>query len=288
MRAKSLNSVIPLVTAVGGMLSTCLTNAATLELGGALPLNNSTASFPVGLSGSVAVVAMQFDVSYPAARLTLSAPVFNAAVPKHQLVYRELAPGLTRMVVYATPNTALPTSLILDLPVSLPTGNQAEDLVVSISNIWFADASGRMIPASAGYGPVSKWKRLVFTPQELNNPAVSGDASDPEDDGLPNLVELLLRGRVKAQDFSRRPQQALMTGNDGKLYLSLTYRQSKVARGVEGEVQGSTDLLDWSQVVPAAATGNQDAETVEMRANILIDGQSRQFLRLRAKRVPVP
>lgn len=262
--------------------------AATLELGDALPLTESTADFPVRLTGSTAVVAMQFDVSYPAARLGLSSPAFKAAVTKHQMSFRELTPGVTRVVIYSTPNTALPASLILDLPITLQTGNKAEDLVVTVSNIWFADAGGRMIPAAAGYGPVTKWKRLVFTAQELNNPAVSGDASDPEKDGLPNLVEMLLRGRVKALDLNRYPQQAFGVDPDGKLYLCLTYRQSKTARGVEGEVQASTDLRDWSQVVPSVPTGVQDAETVEMRGSILIDGQSRQFLRLRAKRVPVP
>lgn len=274
---------------VAGMFLTQSLSGATLELGDALPQTESAATFPMRLTGSVAVVAMQFDVSYPAARLALSAPAFKAAVTAHQMSFRELAPGVTRVVIFSTPNTALPASLILDLPVTVQAGNQAEDLVVTISNIWFADAGGRMIPASAGYGAIGKWKRLVFTPKELSDPAISGDARDPENDGLPNLVEMLLRGRVKTADFNRLPQQALTVDPmDGKWYLSLTYRKSKTASGVEGEVQASSDLRDWSQVVPSAPTGVQDAETVEMRGSILVNGESQKFLRLRAKRVPVP
>lgn len=80
------------------MLSTRLTNAATLELGEALPLTDSTASFRVRLTGSVAVVAMRFDLSYPAARLILSAPVFKTAVTKYRMTFRKLSAGLPNLV----------------------------------------------------------------------------------------------------------------------------------------------------------------------------------------------
>ena len=145
-----------------------------------------------------------------------------------------------------------------------------------------------MIPAAPSYGPVTKWKRLTFTPAELNNPLVSGDAADPERDGLPNLVEMLLRGRAKAADPTKVPALgAQLNPQDSRWYLTLTYRQSKTARGVAGEVQASTNLKTWPVIVPSVATGMQDATTIEMKASVLLDG-AQQFLRLRAKRTENP
>ena len=260
-----------------------------MELGDATS-STEQGSLPVRLLGSTTVVALQFDVSYPAAKVAISAPVARAALAQaHQVTFRELAAGKTRVVVYSSRNKALPTDLLLDLPLTVQTGSNTMDAVVTLSNIWFADASGRMIPASASYGPVTKWKRFTFTLAELNDPVISGDSADSDGDGLPNLVELLLRGRAKFSDLNRLPVPEQFTDpNDGKQYLTLTYRQSKSVQGVAGEVQASTDLFTWPLTVPATATGVEDAETIEMRAALDVTGQPKVFLRLRAKRVPTP
>jgi hypothetical protein len=262
-----------------------LANAATLELSDPQTMTADAASFPVRLGGSNGVVAMQFDVTFPAAQASFSAPALKAVVDKHQVTYREVSAGMLRVVVYSGSNAALPQDLILDLPVTLNAGTPAEGPVVTLRNIWFADPQGRMIPASASYGPVSRWKRLTFTLAELNDPLISGDLADPENDALPNLVEMLLRGRAKLPDPTRLPVIAPFTDpGDGKQYLTLTYRQWKLAQGVTGEVQASTDMVTWPTVVPAVPTGVQDAETVEMRAAVEVTGQPQMFLRLRAKR----
>jgi hypothetical protein len=194
---------------------------------------------------------------------------------------------MLRVVVYSGSNAALPQDLILDLPVTLNAGTPAEGPVVTLRNIWFADTQGRMIPASVNYGPVSRWKRFTFTLAELNDPLISSDLADPEADGLPNLVEMLLRGRAKLPDPTRLPLIAPFTDlGDGKQYLTLTYRQWKLAQGVTGEVQASVDMQTWPTIVPAVPTGVQDAETIEMRAAVEVTGQPQMFLRLRAKRVP--
>ena len=191
-------------------------------------------------------------------------------------------------LTYDELNAALPQDLLLDLPLTMQPPNQAEDLVMTISNIWFANAGGTMIPASPSYGPVTKWKRLAFTPAELLDPVISGDARDPEHDGLPNLVEMLLAGRAKVADPAKVPALgAQLNPQDSRWYLTLTYRRSKTAQGVAGEVQASTDLKTWPVVVPSVPTGVQDATTIEMKASVVIDGQS-QFLRLRAKRTGSP
>lgn len=262
--------------------------AATLELGDPAGITQVSANLPIRLAGSPAVVAMQFDVSFPATRVALNPPALKALVAQHRVSFRELQTGLTRVVVFSTANAALPQDLILDLPIVPQPRAKPEDLMLTISNIWFADARGRMVPASPSYGPVTKWKRLTFTPAELLNPAISGDAGDPERDGLPNLVEMLLRGRAKFSDTSKVPALgAQLNPLDSRWYLTLTYRQSKTVQGVEGEVQASRDLQTWPVVVPSEPTGVQDATTIEMRASILMEGE-RQFLRLRAKRTGSP
>ena len=280
------SSAAKVVTLLAGMLTSAM--AATLELGDAASSEQPVASFPLRLAGSNAVVAMQFDLSFPASRVAVNSPAMTAVAAQHRVSFRELHAGLTRVVVYSAANAALPQDLILDVPVALQPPNQADDLTMTLSNIWFADSAGRMIPASPGYGPVTKWKRLSFTPAELLDPATSGDASDPERDGLPNLVEMLLRGRAKVADPTRVPAVgARLNPQDSQWYLTLTYRQSKTAQGVEAEVQASTDLRTWPVVVPSVATGVQDSATIEMRASVLMEG-GQKFLRLRAKRKSGP
>lgn len=264
------------------------TRAATLELGDPQTSIESFANSAVRLAGSNGVVALQFDLSFPVARVAITAPALTTVAAAHRLSFRELQSGLIRAVVFSPANAALPQDLILDVPLTLQPSNRAEDLVMTISNIRFADASGRTIPATPSYGPVTKWKRLTFTPAELANPAISGDASDPEHDGLPNLVEMLLRGRAKFSDASKVPVLgAQLNPQDSRWYLTLTYRQSKTAQGVAGEVQAGTDLKTWPVVVPSVPTGMQDATTIEMKASVLLEGE-RQFLRLRAKRTGSP
>jgi hypothetical protein len=263
-------------------------HAATLELEDATSVTDISANLPIRLSGSPTVVAMQFDLSFPASRVAVNPPALKALVAQHRVSFRELHAGLTRVVVFSTANVALPQDLILDLPIVSQAQTKPEDLVLTISNIWFADAAGKMIQASPGYGPVTKWKRLTFTLAELLNPAISGDASDPDYDGVPNLVEMLLRGRAKTADPARVPVLgAQLNPQDSRWYLTLTYHQSKTAQGIAGEVQESTDLKTWPVVVPSVATGVQDATTIEMRASVLMEGE-RQFLRLGAKRTGSP
>ena len=276
---------------LAALLSVCAapTDAATLELGDPQSTEATPASFPLRLAGSNGVVAMQFDVSFPVALASFNAPGLRAVADKHRVTYRELSAGLLRVVIHSSANAVLPQDLILDLPVTLTAGTPAEGPVVTLRNIWFADSAGRMIPASANYGPVSRWKRFTFTLAELNDPTISGDLADPELDGLPNLVEMLLRGRAKVADPTRAPALAPFTDpGSGKQYLTLTYRQWKLAQGVTGEVQASTDMQSWPTVVLAAPTGAQDAETIEMRAAVEVTGQPQMFLRLRAKRVVAP
>jgi hypothetical protein len=277
--------------AAGTLLATgVMAVAATLELGDPQPVTDTTANVPMRLAGSAGVVALQFDVSFPPALASFATPSLTTVVAqKHKVSFREVQPGLLRVVLASAANAVLPQDLILDLPMLLSAGTAAEVPLLRLFNIWFAGSSGQMIPAIATYGPVTAWKRLNFTLTELSDPAISGDAADPEGDTLPNLVELLLNGRAKLADRARVPELQMLTNpQDGKAYLTLTYRQWKGARGVAGEVQSSTDLATWPGLVPAAPTGVEDAETMEMRASVAIEGQERMFLRLRAKRVPVP
>ena len=45
------------------------------------------------------------------------------------------------------------------------------------------------IPYKFDDAPYDAWRAQYFTATELTNAAVSGDAADPDGDGIPNLVE---------------------------------------------------------------------------------------------------
>jgi len=76
--------------------------------------------------------------------------------------------------------------------------------------------------------PIHKWLRDSFTPDELNNPALSGDAADPDQDGLPNLLEYALGLSPKVPD----PFPFSTTLRGGFLQLSFPSAPAAIDAGV--------------------------------------------------------
>jgi len=87
--------------------------------------------------------------------------------------------------------------------------------------------------------PLNAWLRANFSTAELGNPAISGDAADPDHDGLPNLMEYALG--LKPGSVDTTPFAATFTNG----IFTVTYPLSDAATDVSLVPEWSTNLATW-------------------------------------------
>ena len=103
-----------------------------------------------------------------------------------------------------------------------------------------------------------------------------GDESDPDGDGLPNLVEYGVGGSPLFYDALLLPAITTENGPGGEDLWRMTYRKSKTADGVVVEPQISGNLVDWTALT-STPTGEEDAVSIEFSAAVDRTGSPRQF-----------
>jgi hypothetical protein len=121
--------------------------------------------------------------------------------------------------------------------------------------------------------PYQNWKVGYFTAEEISGTELSAPTSDPDRDGLLNLMEYAL---------SLHPRQASLTGqpflgeNGGN--LTLTYQKDTAKPDISYQLEASGDLTAWLPVSDELISTNGTVET--RRAGVPING-ARKFLRLK-------
>jgi len=86
----------------------------------------------------------------------------------------------------------------------------------------------------------SVWRKQFFTESELSDPAISGDAADPDADGLSNAAEYAF-----AFDPRRPSQNALPKPKVGNGALGIAFQAPRV--DVDYVVEASVDLDHWGR-----------------------------------------
>ena len=137
------------------------------------------------------------------------------------------------------------------------------------------------------------WKTLFFSGSDLTDDNVSGFSADPDDDGLPNGIELAL-----GTDPTLSSVEFLPVVSESAGFLQITYRQRTGGTGTVGVDYIVGGLQYTVEVSPDLSAGSWDSgsnlvenigtpvdnldgtETVTVRLVESIDGQSRKFLRL--------
>jgi hypothetical protein len=153
----------------------------------------------------------------------------------------------------------------------------------SFSN-WSGDLSGNNNPASLTMdadqavaarflSPYQSWKSGYFTPEEIAGTQLSAPTSDPEGDGLQNLLEYALNLHPREPSVTGRPELEEAGGT-----LTLTYLKDSAKSDITYQVEVSDGLGGWGPWSDELVSTNG---TIEIRrAAVPILGTSR-YLRLK-------
>jgi hypothetical protein len=132
----------------------------------------------------------------------------------------------------------------------------------------------------------SEWIARSFSGDDLLNPTLSGEQSDPDGDGMVNLMEYLFGSDPKSPSTAPLPLAGLAV-NGGLKTAELKYGASREATGVFLLMEASMDLQVWKPIdVSSSPTGRASGSTVETSAKVLGQGQAPadQFFRFRITR----
>ena len=100
--------------------------------------------------------------------------------------------------------------------------------------------------------PMDEWRFASFTTAELLDPAISGDLSDAESDGLRNLQEYAFVRPPKTQDTAPAVPVLLIHPSTSALHLGLVYARRKDALDLIFDTEISDVLTAWRTARKAA------------------------------------
>ena len=132
--------------------------------------------------------------------------------------------------------------------------------------------------------PINNWLRANFTLTERTNLLISGDAANPDADGLPNLLEYALG--LSPKTANANPLSPASTNGT----FQITYSQSTTAVDVNLLAEWSPDLANWfsgSSFLQISAVVDQSSNrliTLQTTGSTLTNRTG--FFRLRANRIP--
>jgi len=122
-----------------------------------------------------------------------------------------------------------------------------------------------------GISPGQAWRRTRFTDPELADPSMSGDAADPDGDGVKNLLEYVFN----RDPWQPEPTPAItvsVTSQGGSYHLFVSFPHNRNATDVAVSYEASSDLQTWTPVTPAVVS------------NIVLSSENEQITR----RFPAP
>lgn len=149
----------------------------------------------------------------------------------------------------------------------------------SVGEAAYALAWDAAAPSPSSFG---EWREQFFSGAELDDEETSGPDADPDNDGIPNLLEYALGGQPHRPDRTILP--AIETAvEDGAEYLSLTFTRPVGPGDIEYRVDASSQLSDWSKgagILTGSTPGPAGSVTEKYRHPEPVEARKRSFLRL--------
>jgi len=130
---------------------------------------------------------------------------------------------------------------------------------------------------------------VLFTPNELLDETVSREDSDPDDDGLSNLLELLLASDPKSKSPEALPKIGVRYVEEGVPEPDWYFTMSVfVRRELMDAIVGmkvSNDLGDWSEfgVLVSQVDQGNGFDKLVLRAPMPVSKATKKFARIEAE-----
>ena len=155
----------------------------------------------------------------------------------------------------------------------------------------FSDDPINWMAGSAGGSPGTTpdglfyqlWALQNFTPEELAQSGLTGCDDDINGDGYPNLFAYAFGYDPHTSPTADLLPRSVIVDDGGSDYLAISFRMQQDATDLSYVAEYSSDLTGW---MVAATEGNpavdngDGTDTVEIRSDVPIDVERRQFLRL--------
>lgn len=135
----------------------------------------------------------------------------------------------------------------------------------------------------------TEWRNSRFDPEIRDDPAFSGPQADPDNDGIPNLLEYALARDPMTPSRLGLPLPDLLE-IDGGQYLSLSFDRIKGAVDLEFVIEASPGLTEWlpqPTVLVSVSDLDETRERVTLRDHQPFQTTNRRFLRLRVNLLEV-
>ena len=134
-------------------------------------------------------------------------------------------------------------------------------------------------------GSYLQWQLAQFTPAELADPAISGDTADPNQNGLPNLLEYAMGLNAKTSDPAQLPHLQIVSF-DAQPAATFTYTVSTTTTDAAAILEESTDLKLWSVAIAQELlrTSSGSRDTLQVRLHPAEPLLPQLYLRLHAQR----
>lgn len=136
--------------------------------------------------------------------------------------------------------------------------------------------------------PYAAWQTGAFTPEQLADPAVSGDDVDFDNDGIDNLLEFILGGSPTSPNPNLLKNATTTPAADGR-NLVFFYDRKTAANGITQVIETSPTLTGtWTPAVHGLAgvvitRAPLDGQTERVTATIP-STEPKLFVRLKASR----
>lgn len=145
-----------------------------------------------------------------------------------------------------------------------------------------ADAVERSFVVHANF---ASWQQENFFPEQLNDPAVAGFSSDPDHDGVVNLLEYAFVLDPWAGETRGALPEVGTSVVEGESHLTLTYRRRKGAADLGYALEASSDLLDWATVAATetSVVDHGDWDAVTVRDPVALGSVPARFVRLQVQ-----
>lgn len=123
------------------------------------------------------------------------------------------------------------------------------------------------------------WQEQYFSTGESEDPEIGGDTADPDQDGVPNLLEYALGGNPLEASREVLPK-ASIERSGGETTVVLTFSRPLAISDVSYAVEASTDLVSWQDVLPESWQVEEAGDQEKVTVRHPVSAERKAFLRL--------